>query len=559
MSPGVASLLLAASVLRPFADERLLLDRRLETLRRILPDGANPTGDAALVTELLKGARLASYEALARPPLESRNRGDVLVDVTATGRFGDLDRFFRQVALSPRLIDVETVTLAAAPGDMVKMTTLLHLPYRPAQATLPQPPEGLRVNLKEVARPQAQAFLRDQALSLAKAESIAALRRVRRNPRLFLSEMAAIVRDRPVVLKEATLGEEFLIRGLAAGEGPTRALESRFERGFFRIAELLMVRQGSCYRFEVRGRSPVVGIEAEIPLPAEDPFRQDDAPCQVDRDSGVPTVLRGPPVKATSKGPHSLRLRDVDLADAFQALHLATGASFLVDGDVRGRVSLDLERMSLDEILGVLGRAGLRISGTGRVRRISRGTGGETPPPSPLPLAEAAPPRGTFAVKRAPVREVLAVMAEADPSLAAMGPRTLLGRLSLWTRDLLMADLRAVVLEAAGLLERSEEGRRVLYRAEAPQEPAAPLADAPAERRLVMRPQDLSLQEVQVAGLTSTPGGWVALAYLPTGTLGVYRAGDRLADASVAEVQSTDILLATDEGPVRLTLPPLPR
>ena len=29
----------AAPAARPFADERVLLDRRLETLRRILPDG----------------------------------------------------------------------------------------------------------------------------------------------------------------------------------------------------------------------------------------------------------------------------------------------------------------------------------------------------------------------------------------------------------------------------------------------------------------------------------------------------------------------------------------
>ena len=45
-------LLLAAAVTRPFADERLLLDRRLETLRRILPDGPSPTSDQAQVKEM---------------------------------------------------------------------------------------------------------------------------------------------------------------------------------------------------------------------------------------------------------------------------------------------------------------------------------------------------------------------------------------------------------------------------------------------------------------------------------------------------------------------------
>src|SRR5207237_9799967 len=118
----------------------------------------------------------------------------------------------------------------------------------------------------EVARPVAYAYRRDQALCLAKADAIAALRRSRRNPRLFLAELAAVVRDRPVVLKEAALGEEFVVRGLTVGEGPMRALAGRSARGFFRVSEALMARAGACQRFEVRGRSPVVGVEAEVPL-----------------------------------------------------------------------------------------------------------------------------------------------------------------------------------------------------------------------------------------------------------------------------------------------------
>jgi hypothetical protein len=42
MTRALPLLLLAAAVQRPFPDERLLLDRRLETLRRILPDGPFP-------------------------------------------------------------------------------------------------------------------------------------------------------------------------------------------------------------------------------------------------------------------------------------------------------------------------------------------------------------------------------------------------------------------------------------------------------------------------------------------------------------------------------------
>jgi len=295
MGPLLGLLLLAASPVRPFAEERLLLDRRLETLRRMLPDGATPANDVTLLNDLARAAGVA-FDIRARSPLEKGNEGDVPVDVVGTARFAEIDRFFRQVALSARLIDVESLALSAGPGDSVRLTALLHFPYRPARTPLPPPPEGLRTRLSEVTRPVADQFLRDQALALAKSEAVASLRRSRRNPRLFLSELAAIVRDRPVVLKEATLGDEFVVRGLTVGEGPMRALELRLERGFFRVAEILMTRAGGCHRFEVRGRSPVVGIEAELPLPAvDDPFRPDDAPCVVDRDGGGVTVLRSRP------------------------------------------------------------------------------------------------------------------------------------------------------------------------------------------------------------------------------------------------------------------------
>ena len=94
-----------------------------------------------------------------------------------------------------------------------------------------------------------------------------ALRRARRNPRLFLSELAAVVRDRPVAISRATLGEDMLISGLVMGDSAMRALQQRFERGFFRVADVLVARQGGCLRFEVRGKAPVVGPDAEIPLP----------------------------------------------------------------------------------------------------------------------------------------------------------------------------------------------------------------------------------------------------------------------------------------------------
>jgi hypothetical protein len=547
---------LVAAPPRPFNEERVLLDRRLETLRRILPDGPNPVGDATLIRELAEGAKVAGVDATARPPLDvAAARADMIVDVVGVARFGEIDRFFRQVALSYRLLDVESVTLTATPEDVVRMQAVVRIPYRPTRAPLPPPPEGLRGRLAGVPRPTADAFLRDQALALAKSETIAAARRQRRNPRLFLSELAAIARDRPVVLTYASLGEDFTVRGLAVGEGPVRALETRFERGFFRVTDFLMARQGACHRFEVKGRSPVAGTEAELPLPTEDPFDQDDTPCRVERDPSRPVVMKAPPPKAQGQGTLSLRLRDVDVADVFRVLNVLTGQAFVVDGDVTGRASMDLSRLSLEDVLAAAARAGFDVSEPAPIRRVSMP---RTPSPKSV-RATGGTPTASFALKRAEVREALAVMTDADPGQAALGPQGSLGRMSLWARDVSLADLRAAVLDSAGLAEKYEEGRRVLRHAANTDEAVFPVAGTPPERRLVLRPQDLAVLEFELAGLASAGDAWIAFAYAPTGTLNTYKATDRLADGIVKTVESTDVVLETEEGPVRVEIPPLPR
>ena len=102
-------LLLVSVPERPFPDERLLLDRRLEALRRILPDGPIAVADAALGRDMAEQARLAAVESLARPPVESGARGHVAVELTAVGSYAQVDRFFGLVALSHRLVDVFAV------------------------------------------------------------------------------------------------------------------------------------------------------------------------------------------------------------------------------------------------------------------------------------------------------------------------------------------------------------------------------------------------------------------------------------------------------------------
>ena len=120
-----------------------------------------------------------------------------------------------------------------------------------------------------------------------------------------------------------------------------------------------------------------------------------------------------------------------------------------------------------------------------------------------------------------------------------------------------LLDLRSALLQQAGLKERNEEGRRLLERGQASDESLVPVAAAAsAERRLALKPQELSVLEFELAGLSARDDDWTAYAYTPTGTLNAYRPGDRLADGVVRAVASTDALLDTDEGPLRVPIAP---
>jgi len=547
--------LFALQPARPFSEERLLLDRRLETLRRILPDGPSASADVAVVRDLAEAARLARVEIQPRPPVESGTRGEVVLDVTALGGYEQISRFFERVAVSHRLVDVESLSLTATIETVVQLGAVLRFPYWPTRAPLPPAPESLRGRPAGVPRPALDAFFRDQSVAFAKSDAIAARRRARRSPRLFLSEIAAVARERPVVLGYASLGEEFALRGLAVGEGPLRAFESRLERGFLRVSEFLMAKQGACYRFEARGTSPIAGPDAELQVPAEDPFEQDPSPCRVDRDAARSLAVRGraPTAKDPGRGPLTLRLRDVDFADVFQALAVLGAGSFVIQDGVSGRVSLEMTRATLDETLAAIRKASdVVIGDAGPVRVVSRGRASGSSPGEGGPTGG---PPSSFSLKRAEVRDLLAGMAEVDASLAALGPTGFLGRVSVWTRNAPLLAVRSAVLEAAGLTERIEGDRRVVERRSGASDAPSPVARGGAEPRLVLRPGDLTVQEFQLAGVASAGDSFVSFAYAPTGQLYAYRPGDRLADGVVRAVESTDVLLDTEEGPLRIPLP----
>jgi hypothetical protein len=539
-----------APPVRSFEEERTLLSRRLETLRRILPDGRHPTLDVAQVEQLAAEAGIPGLRVVARPGAPD-SQDHVVLDVEGETTYGDVDRLFSKVALFHRPIDVAELTVAPGAADLVRVSAVLRVPHFPEHPSLPAPPAGTSDLVRGVPVAQAERFRRDEALALAKSDRIAQLRRSRRSPRLFLAETAAVVRDRPVILTHAHWEEEFVIRGLAVGEGPVRALETRFERGFFRVSEFLMAVNGACHRFEVRGRSPVVGPDADLPLPSDDPFRKEPRPCHVDRDPGSTRLLSAG--RSRDAGPLNVRLREVDVADAFRVLHELTGQGFVVDGDVRGRVSLELVNVTLDEALRELRGAGLTISPPGLIRHVASSSRADSLDPQLAPDA-GDDPRVTFSLKRSGVREVLALMAEIDPELTVLGPQASLGEVSVWVKQAPVRAVREAVLDSARLVETVGE-ERVVRRHSGAEEALFPVVMTGAAPSLVLGPRDLVVDEFALTGVATAGEEWLAFAYAATGVLQVYRRGDPLADATVASITSTDVVLDSAGNRFRLLVP----
>lgn len=550
---ALLALLLAPVPARPFAEERQLLDRRLEALRRLLPDGPSGTADLSSTRELAQASGLTQVVTEERPPVESGANGETVLRLTALGGYEEIHRFFQKLSLVPRMVDVEKLSMTATLEGVSQLDTVLRFPYWPARAPVPAPPEATRVT--GASRLLLEAYRRDTAVAYAKSEAVAARRRARRTPRLFLSELAAVTRQRPVMLGYAALADDFTLRGVALGEGTLRGLERRLERGFFRLRDFLIARQGACYRFEAHGVSPVVGPDAELPLPVDDPFEQDASACRVDRDVAKPLAIRGriPTPKDPGRGSLTLRLRDADLADVFQSLSRLGFGGYVVDDAVAGRASVELTRASLEEFFAALHKvAGIEVAEMGPVRRISLGRVAirtETAFGGPL---------ASFSLKRADVRDLVAAMAEVDPTLASLGPPGFLGRVSVFTRDVPLFALRAAVLDSVSLTERREDETRVLEKTTGSGEPASPVARSGPETRLVLRREDVTVQEFDLAGVGSAGEGFLAFAYSPTGQLFAYAAGDRLSDGIVRAVDADGVTIETEEGTLRLSVPPLP-
>ena len=553
--PTLALVLLAALAQgvpgRPYAEERQLLDRHLAMLSRPLPNAATPNEDASVLRQLAAESGLRDVEVGAPTITETGPLGQSRRTLTASSTYPDADRFFRAVQGSARLIDVESLILRAADFG-VRLEARLRFYHRAARAmpAATLDPALMRDRTRGASREEAARFAREEQLVLDKTIVLDELRRRQTSPRMFLAETGASFRDAAAALTFGSLDGDtgrFNLRGVVAGMGAAEALERRLEDGFFRLREFSRARKGGCYEFEVVGESFRAGPQAVLPLPVDEPFRPTESLCRQDRD-GVVAGLSATTLRASGSEAGGLFLRavDSDLADVAAMMEALTRTPFVVAGNVVGRVNVDFAGASLMDAIKALPVEGDLVGGIWLLR-----PSGDSPLRIPEAEEETVPGRFSFRAKRARGEDVLAALAEAELAYAALGPPGL-AKLSVFARDRGASEVRRAVLAALRLEETREGNSRVLRFPELASD-IGPIA-AGALGPIVFRAQDLTVDELLLAGIGRTGEENLAFVYSPLGDIVSLRLGDALADGVVAALDSSGLRVDTSEGPVRISI-----
>ncbi len=259
----------------------------------------------------------------------------------------------------------------------------------------------------------------------------------------------------------------------------------------------------------------------------------------------------------------TMHLRDLDASDVFRLLHESSPRSFVIDPDVKGRLSVDFENATLDEALAALRSAGL-VVGPGPLSRVSRA--------SSAPAARATPAAGfggqpvSVSFKDAELRLVAQLFGDLS-GLKPRVPREPDARVSVYARELPWDQVLSAVASAAGLVavvgpDSFFVGPEAMARVPGQPDAADPKEPVPGDSgprlawRSVPLPQ-LGTGDLALAGLVRAGNAWLAYGYGPRRTLWLLEPGQALFDGQVESVDASGATLRTQAGqPVLLALRP---
>lgn len=339
-----------------------LLAAKLETLRRILPDGPEVgSGLDGLRRAIERAAltnsfRLEGMSTVAQMEVLAKDVGYVPVDVSAVLRpSAELDPkavgsalagLVESLSRSPRLLLVDRLAFEAQPDGTLRFSARISRGFRPT-APLLEGAELLSAKVATIEREKLKAVWPHWRLRALSGEQ-----------------------SPPIYLTSLTLeGSGFDARGVAPWPAQVRDWAPLSRVG---ITSMEWQQPDACQHFAVRATfpEPPDGSPGAAWGPPILVGRAVDERCRMPEAS----ALRLPTIRASGQGPLMLRGRDIDLADAVLLLGRMAGQDLVVDGDVAGRLDVELRGMTLETALAALEPLGFSLSPPGRPRRVTRGT-----------------------------------------------------------------------------------------------------------------------------------------------------------------------------------------
>jgi len=499
----------------------------LDDQRKWIEDTARPAEVEVKITSIPGTERLMLANGRQSPLVLMR------VEVSGRDQYGDVAIFLSRLARGPQPIDLEALHLKAGDDDTVRFKMRLAMPHNAGvEEQAPSLPirdqaTALRFRITEM------KFLRILLAEIVQRRNVAPI-----PDALALFTKAS--ESHAIALSEVTFENDLTLEGVVIGASARSALTAALESAELETTTLQMPDRGVCRKFTAKAKLPKGVAHDEAFVVNNGIFDPQPSGCiQTAKASSAPITIRGKDASGIT-----LKLRNIDLAHVFYPLHAVPEASFVVDSDVEGVVSLDIENATLDQLLVALKSSGVAI-GPPPLRRVSRATK-VIPPITETFTGEPV----SLSFQGADLRAVLCIFSQISglEVHAAAGldrTSTIFARDTEWDRafaGLLSAhDLGYVLREnriLVGPRQLKLESSALVNVCESTSSSGRdPLAVLTLER---LDPSDLEL-----VGMTRVGGVWKAYVYLPSRRLHVVAPGQQLFEATVQSVSEKGVTITT--------------
>ena len=561
---------------------------QVERAKRLLPPAFDRALEEETVRRVARRAELAAIEIKpAGKPETMPSTGDGpsglevhRLDVSGTDPYEKVHMFLTALRYFPRLVDLETLDLRAGPEDAVTFTARLALPvFSPVSPAAPAAPaarpplpgvgagsssdrealqrayEEARENVIRTQLAEINERLRVQRGLLAAVGDLSERRRARLGYALGI--LTREVEGQAAALTELRLADGVTFKGVALGASAREALSPALAKAGFPVSDIATTPLGRCQSFVAR-----TGFQVEDP-PFEPVLRNGlfdgraQAVCAPERPASLGQVkARG---AAPGAAALTLRLRETHAADVFRALSEITAQSFVVDADVAGTLSVDLDGVTPDEIFAAVASAGLTV-GPGPLRRVSRAGAAA----APVHTYSGAPI--SLSLKGADLVDVLRLFHETT-SLPILVPEGLKATATIFATEVMWDQALDGLITSAGLTYVLE-GNRIFVGSAAAVEAGHPgFVDvtrasqaAAVDRRewwkQLDRLEKLAPDDLELAGLGRASGVWSAYAFGPSGQLWTLSPGQSLAGGSVKAVGPAGVTFDAGGRPLEMPFRP---